>query len=249
MINLGKGRTNSALIDAGEFDLPRSLPSEITQSYDFFSERYREQTDWRDLSDSVLWGELCLCILSSNVQFETAVSAVRRLVDKGLLSRTDTRRLPRGRIAAELARPIYLPPRKDGSLRKYRFPNVRASNLASAWDVMYRERSGVKAFLTESSSVDMTRLQLAEMIPGIGLKEASHFLRNVKFTDSVAIIDTHIVQFLKEFAGLEVSLERGISSRDYFVLEDMMRRISNQFNLSLAALDMAIWDVMRRRVE
>lgn len=237
------------MIDLEQIELPSDLPSEIIQSYQRFSEHYQDQRDWRDLDDSVLWGELCLCILSSNVRFETAVSALRRLLDKGLLTRNDSRKLARGKIAAELARPVYLPPRKNGSLRRYRFPNVRASNLASAWDVMYRERNGVKAFLMESSSVDATRLQLAKMIPGIGLKEASHFMRNVKFADSVAIIDTHIVKFLREYAGLEVSFQNGFTSRDYFALEDLMRKISDQFNLSLAALDMAIWDCMRRRVE
>ena len=237
------------MIDLEQIELPSDLPSEIIQSYQRFSEHYQDQRDWRDLDDSVLWGELCLCILSSNVRFETAVSALRRLLDKGLLTRTDSRKLARGKIAAELARPVYLPPRKNGSLRRYRFPNVRASNLASAWDVMYRERNGVKAFLMESSSVDATRLQLAKMIPGIGLKEASHFMRNVKFADSVAIIDTHIVKFLREYAGLEVSFLYGFTSREYFALEVLMRKISDQFNLSLAALDMAIWDCMRRRVE
>ena len=65
----------------------------------------------------------------------------------------------------------------------------------------------------------------------------------------MAIIDTHIVKFLREYVGLEVSFENGFTSRDYFALEVLMRKISDQFNLSLAALDMAIWDCMRRRVE
>lgn len=248
-MNSERSRGSSVLIDPEQFEIKGDLPAEIVQSYLRFSERYQGQRDWRDLDDSVLWGELCLCILSSNVQFETAVSALRRLLDRQLLTRTDSRRLARSKIAAELARPVYLPPRKNGSLRKYRFPNVRASNLASAWDVMYREGNGVKAFLMESSSVDETRLQLAKMVPGIGLKEASHFMRNVKFADSVAIIDTHIVRFLREYAGLELSFQKGFTSRDYFALEDLMRKISGQFNLSLAALDMAIWDSMRRRVD
>ena len=178
-MNSKRRRGSLELIDLEQIELPSDLPSEIIQSYQRFSEHYQDQRDWRDLDDSVLWGELCLCILSSNVRFETAVSALRRLLDKGLLTRTDSRKLARGKIAAELARPVYLPPRKNGSLRRYRFPNVRASNLASAWDVMYRERNGVKALQMESSSVDATRLQLAKIIPGIGLKEASLFIWNV----------------------------------------------------------------------
>lgn len=228
-------------------ELPWEMPTEILQRYPHFLARYTEQTGWQMLSEQVLWGELCLCILSSNVHFETAQSAVRHLLNEGLLERNGKNKLSRGKIAAELARPIYLPPRKNGTLRRYRFPNVRASNLAVAWDVLYRQGDGIKSLLLDSKDVDDTRLHLVRSVPGIGLKEASHFLRNVKFTDSVAIIDTHVIRFLNGLVGLEVDFDGGIRAKDYLELESLMRMLSAQFHLSLAALDMAIWDWMRRK--
>lgn len=231
----------------GRSELPRRMPQEIIRRYRHFSTRYNEQTGWQTLSEPILWSELCLCILSSNVHFETAQSAVRHLFSKRLLDKNGSNRLSRSKIAVELTRPIYLPPRKDGSLRRYRFPNVRASNLVVAWDVLYRRGDGIKTLLTDSNSVDETRLQLVRDVPGIGLKEASHFLRNVKFADSIAIIDTHVVRFLNEFLGLEVSIRGGITKKDYLELESLMRNLSARYQLSLAPLDMAIWDWMREK--
>ena len=195
------------------------------------------------MADEDLWGELCLCILSSNVPYEMASSAFNQLLCKGLIDPHEASGVSSRRVARELNRSIYLPRRKDGLFRRYRFPNLRASNLAEAWEILYDEGNGIKALLQETCCPESTRSKLVRTVPGLGLKEASHFLRNVKFSDTLAIIDSHIVKFVQEFVGLQF---RGCpSSQQYLEVEGILKDISTRFGLSLGVMDMAIWESMR----
>ena len=83
-----------------------------------------ENRKWDLMTETDLWHELCLCILSSNVPYELALSAVRHLIRRGYLSVEWIADNPLADkiIAKELSKPIYFPKKTDGELRKYRFP-------------------------------------------------------------------------------------------------------------------------------
>jgi len=198
------------------------------------------------MDEHELWDELCLCILSSNVPSEMARSAYLQLQAKGLLDTESLGNLSKNEIAHELGRPIYLPRRRNGQFRRYRFPNVRASNIVRTHDVLYQQGPEIKGILLEDSS-DMVRELLARTLPGIGMKEASHFLRNVKYSDSLAIIDSHVIRFLEENLGLPLEFKgtNGLSLGGYIELENVLKQISANLEIRLGVLDMAIWNSMR----
>jgi len=225
-----------------------TIPQSILKTYSELLRYYDNRKDWKSLREDELWHSLCLCILSSNVPYEMAESAFTHLRKKELLgydtmSENDFAR----RISAELATPICLPMRRNGSLRKYRFPNTRAKHIVEAARYLYFEKSGLRSILSSFHSDTEARDYLAAYVPGIGLKEASNFLRNVKYSDSLAIVDTHIMSFLKEVSLLPDIGRGAMTRKKYIMVETALRQICTNMGFNLSILDLAIWQCMRSK--
>jgi N-glycosylase/DNA lyase len=222
---------------------PQNLPPGLLEIYEKWNDVYQRRPSWSELGEGRLWEELCFCILSSNVPYEMACTALVQLTQKGLLDFDDSRRIRASSIASELSRPVYHPRRKDGSLRVYRFPRNGAHNIVGAWTYLYLDNAGLRSLLRMELVPAELRSILASNVPGIGFKEASHFLRDVKYTDALAVIDTHIVSFLDSFVEpLEIG---NLTPRRYVQLEALMIELAKNLGLSPAVLDMAVWEYMR----
>jgi len=222
-----------------------SLPQELLGLYERFREVYQERTSWKELREEDLWKELCFCILSSNVPYEMAKSAALHLSRKGLLEIDVDRSHLTKLIAFELSRPVYRPERKDGSLRVYRFPRKRAHDIVEAGKYLYAENSGLTSLLA-GSTLSSVRMSIVANLPGLGLKEASHFLRNVRYTDTLAVLDSHLVSFLDSFVRpLPPNIR--LTPRRYTELEALFVQFAQFFGLSPAVLDMAVWEYLRSR--
>ena len=61
------------------------VPKEVISEYFQFAATFNERKKWYEMSEEELWQELCLCILSSNVPYELAISALFHLQDVELL--------------------------------------------------------------------------------------------------------------------------------------------------------------------
>jgi N-glycosylase/DNA lyase len=222
-----------------------SLPQELLVLYERLGEVYQERPIWNELREEELWKELCFCILSSSVPYEMAESAVLQLSRKGLLEIDEDEGNMTKLIAFELSRPVYRPERKDGSLRVYRFPRKRAHDIAGARKYLYSENSGLTSLLA-GSTLSSVRMSMVTKLPGLGLKEASHFLRNVRYTDSLAVLDSHVMSFLNLFVR-PLQLNIGLTPRRYIELEALFVQFARALGLRPAVLDMAIWEYMRSR--
>jgi N-glycosylase/DNA lyase len=227
------------------------IPQEVMNTYDAISRSQTQRRDWRDIPEQTLWESLALCILSSNVHFDTAKSAADQLRYKGILASVVTDQSARmiRVIATELQRPIYLPRRIDGSFRRYRFPNVRARNLVNAARSIYGAGGSLQSLLGSFNSNEEARRFLSTEISGLGLKEASHFLRNIGYCVDLAIIDVHVVSFLKELALIDHNDFRSstITAKIYGRLEAIMRWIASTLGVNLAIFDIAVWNYMRTK--
>ena len=223
-----------------------SIPQQVLDNYYFLYKRFSAKKKWRFMNEKKLWMELCLCILSSNIQYELAQSALSHLNKKNLIDpywiieKQNSLKI----IAFELSKPIYHPAKKDGSLRKYRFPNVRARDLVKSAYFLYSDGRYIKTLLTKSNSIEQIRSFLVENISGLGLKESSHFLRNIGFDSSLAIIDVHIVSFLKDLKIISKN-NKPITPKYYFELEKKMQELAEFYGLNLGVLDNAIWYYMK----
>lgn len=222
---------------------------QVLREYDKVADLLGNGQTWEEMTEEELWQTLCLCILSSNVHYESAQSALSHLVDNGYLGIKWIVKTPNSEnlIAEELSKPLYLPVKLDGSGRKYRFPNVRARNIVQAARVLFSEKLLISGLLALHDSERTVRDILVAKIPGIGLKEASHFLRDVGYSNNLAIIDSHVASFLAEINAISRAEVKMINRSTYFELENILRKLCEEHNVSLSVFDMAVWRYMRKR--
>ncbi|HXG74087.1 MAG TPA: hypothetical protein VNK44_04655 [Candidatus Nitrosotenuis sp.] len=224
------------------------VPNPVLDIYHKLEKNYENRLDWARASEEQLWKELCFCILSGNVAFELAKSVVEVLTERGYLDYRWMREDRKSRIALfhELDKPNFDPRKKNGELRKYRYPRKRSAEIVSAAKTIYVDNSSIKNVLSSSSSDIEARNFFVNQISGLGIKEASHFLRNIGFADSLAIIDVHVLSFLKEFSLVDFDAN-SLTPQRYLRLEKTLRNFVDYHGLNLAIFDLAVWYYMRNR--
>jgi len=81
---------------------------------------------------------------------------------------------------------------------------------------------------------------------GIGYKQASLFLRNILYSENLAILDTHIIRYMRLLNMVENELSINLSNKyTYLKLENVLRNYAELKDKSMSSLDLAIWIVMR----
>jgi len=92
------------------------------------------------------------------------------------------------------------------------------------------------------STLDDVRLRdwLAENVSGMGMKEASHFLRNIGRGSSLAILDRHILRQLVEL-GVIPAVPRTLTPGRYRKIEAVMRTFASNNGMSMDHLDLLLW--------
>jgi N-glycosylase/DNA lyase len=85
----------------------------------------------------------------------------------------------------------------------------------------------------------LEREWLVENIKGLGMKEASHFLRNIGYGD-YAIIDFHIVDLLLKNNLIKKKFKT-LTKKTYLELEGILKKIADKTKLNLAELDLYLW--------
>ena len=200
--------------------------------------------NWGRRRENTLWTELVSCILGSGVIFENARSAVKRLNTSGALKfgGLDFDVFERT-IARTLAQPVY-PPFSKGKGRKYRYPNIRARYIRQTAENIYNDGT-LKQILYLAVSPEDARKALMHCAVGIGPKQASLFLRNIGYAQSLAILDVHVLRYMYMVDLVPNCMETVSSLAIYEKLEQLLQHYSREMNLQLGHLDLAIWVVMR----
>jgi N-glycosylase/DNA lyase len=167
-------------------------------------------------NEDSLFKELCFCILTANYKAEGGIRIQEALGNSFCVLEED-----------ELAK----------SLRGlgHRFPSTRAKYIIESRR-LYRKLGEILKDFTNGVEA---REWLVKNVKGFGYKEASHFLRNIGFKD-VAIIDRHILRFLKDKELIE-ELPKSLNRTRYIRLEKLLSAISEKINLNLGELDLYIW--------
>lgn len=103
--------------------------------------------------------------------------------------------------------------------------------------------TGLKKALVENQveeNVFTARKWLVKNVKGFGLKEASHFLRNIGFFENIAIIDRHILKNLV-FYGVIKELPKNVGEKEYLELEEKMRCFASEIKIPIEELDLLFW--------
>ncbi|MFQ6060114.1 MAG: hypothetical protein ACE5KV_02310 [Thermoplasmata archaeon] len=203
---------------------------------------------WKEMTEQDLWMELVSCILGSQVSYEHADSALRHLCSLGLLDFKLLATKPsesERRIQVELNKPLYLPIRKNGVRRKFRFPTTKARHICRTAINIYSNGNSILEVLHDSKDSGDARNRIMAYCVGVGPKQASLFLRNIGFSSDIAIIDTHVLRFMN-LSGIAEKKDLSLSSDNgYFRLEKRFLHYAKAMNVSAGGLDRVIWSVMR----
>ncbi|MCK4327874.1 MAG: N-glycosylase/DNA lyase [Candidatus Diapherotrites archaeon] len=125
------------------------------------------------------------------------------------------------------------------------FPEKKlAAELKSVGYRFYNRRAG---FIVGARGQDLVldRDWLVKNIKGIGMKEASHFLRNVGL-DNYAIIDFHILDLLARH-GL-IKKPKALTKKKYLEIEKKLAKLADSTGLSPAELDLYLWHMETGKV-
>ncbi|MFH0837182.1 MAG: DNA lyase [Candidatus Aenigmatarchaeota archaeon] len=120
-------------------------------------------------------------------------------------------------------------------LKGIRFQNNKSKFIVLArndFDIIYGKIQELKQKPKE------LRVWILRNVKGIGMKEASHLLRNLGFGEDFAILDVHILRTMKEL-GLIDSIK--LTKKRYFEYEIVFQNYARQLGLKPAELDIAIW--------
>ncbi|MBW3622586.1 MAG: hypothetical protein KY468_04160 [Armatimonadetes bacterium] len=150
-----------------------------------------------------------------------------------------------GMQCVEKVRPILLTGDREElreALRGQRFYNVRSGFLHATREYLKEccdLRLKEKLFGFEDPQERRDWLALNPRIVGIGMKEASHYLRNVGFK-GYAILDKHILRGLHELGVLDTPNPPGKPDR-YREIETKLHAFSREVGIDADELDLLLW--------
>lgn len=124
---------------------------------------------------------------------------------------------------------------------RVRFHNNKARYLIEArnnWSI-------IKSEIVKNNSREI-RNWLVENVNGQGMKEASHFLRNIGHS-RLAILDRHILRCLNNFNVIN-EVPRSLSKNKYLEIEGNFNDFSNSIGISVDELDLLFWSEATGRV-
>jgi len=84
------------------------------------------------------------------------------------------------------------------------------------------------------------RNNLVDDVTGWGMKEASHFLRNIGFGSEVCILDRHVMRRLKEY-GVITAIPKVLTKNAYLEIEVDMKHFALEQEIPVDALDFVFW--------
>ena len=118
---------------------------------------------------------------------------------------------------------------------KTRFHNNKAKYVSESFKSWNKIQSKIK----ETNIVEL-RNWLADNVKGYGLKEASHFLRNIgKSQNKIAILDRHILKNMKEAKVIEDTKIKG--RKDYLNKEQAFLKFASILGIFPDELDLVLW--------
>lgn len=158
--------------------------------------------------------ELCFCILTANSTAEQCIR-VHGKVGDGFHTLTPTK--------------------LQQTLKKYgaRFHTKRASYIVEA----RKKKKELEKTLKYLQGEDL-RQWIVNNIKGLGMKEASHFLRNIGF-DDYAIIDFHIIDLLEK--NDLIKRPKTMNKNFYLQAEKVLDKLAKRTKLTQAELDLYLW--------
>jgi N-glycosylase/DNA lyase len=209
-----------------------------------------DSKSWNNADEDELLYEMAFCIFGSQMLYEVTVAAVDKLKDNGLLSHGKARVFLQNSAYSDEVRKILsesLTVKIRGMERRInlRFSNRLSNLLAETLEKIYGAGLTIKQLLISAHSGRNARKLFVHYVVGFGPKQASLFLRRVGYCSELAVLDTHIMDYLKLANGTEIKPNALSRLPSYERVEDEFLIIANEFGYSAGCVDLAMWVSMR----
>jgi len=177
--------------------------------------RIKEFKSFRNKKSQDMFKELCFCILTANSNAKRCIK-VQCNVGDGFLN------LTKSQLKNRL--------KECGA----RFHTKRAGYIHES----RRYKDTLKDILNHFDDKHKRREWLVKNVKGIGYKEASHFLRNIGYSN-YAIIDFHIVDVLDKYKVIK--RPQRLNKKRYLKIEEKLKKVAEKAKLNLDELDLYLW--------
>ena len=189
---------------------------------------YFERVFKRD-NDKRLFAELAFCICTPQTKARSGAAAIIDLYNNNLLFNG----------SAEKVANILI--------KHVRFHNMKAENIVLARKLYFPKgqfilKDRINEAVKNDTMVEL-RNQLAKEVKGYGLKEASHFLRNIGFGQKIAILDRHIMRVMDKLSILPEGMtpKTSLTKNNYLQCESNLVEYSKSEKIPMEYLDFVFW--------
>lgn len=199
------------------------LPADLLELYNQRREAIRTRlADFAAVPQESWFYELCYCLLTPQSRAVHADSVVRALIES--------------RFYETGGDVLHLLRNKDTYIRFHNVKHKRLHAIREAWPEI---DTLIMHATPDMQGAEDVRVALVHQVGGLGMKEASHFLRNIGFR-GLAILDRHL---LTNLVRCEVYFEvpRVASASQYLGVEADFRCLSDAVSIDLDELDLLFW--------
>lgn len=171
--------------------------------------------------DEKIFAELCFCLCTPQSKAETCDRVIGRMEKNGMLLNGSEKEI----------KPF---------LNVVRFGNTKAKRIVKSRSFFTTNgKINIRERLRVFKDTKKLRDWLVENIDGFGMKEASHFIRNIGLGENVAILDRHILCNLKKF-GI-IGETKSLTKKKYLEIENKMKEFADFVGIPLEELDLLFW--------
>ena len=177
---------------------------------------------WKDKSQKKIFAELIFCLLTPQSKATVCWNCVENIIKKNLLLNGNYNKILSNLVGV-------------------RFKYKKATFVTNARKLFVKNNHlNIKETLSHSKNIFQTRDWLVKNVKGMGLKEASHFLRNIGFGQNLAILDRHILRNLMFYNVIE-EIPKSLTKKLYYEIETKMCSFSKKIKIPLEHLDIVFW--------
>jgi N-glycosylase/DNA lyase len=202
------------------------MPEELLQIYsqrkDEIKKRLEEFQSVLEDSEERIFSELAFCLCTPQSKATACWNAISSLKKRNLLLKG----------SEEQIRPF---------LNAVRFGEKKASYIIKARELFANDSElKIKSKLKTFNSSQEARDWLVQNVKGLGMKESSHFLRNIGIGNDLAILDVHILKNLHKY-GVIKEIPKSLTPKKYLEIEVKMKEFAASIGIGFAELDLLLW--------
>lgn len=168
-------------------------------------------------TEQQLLQEMVFCLLTPQSRAKTCWKSVEQLAEKGILYDGSEKDIRANLIC--------------------RFPNNKARYVVAARETFPEIRTAIANLKDQPQEL---RDFLVNNVKGYGMKEASHFMRNIGLGQEIAILDRHIMKNLQKYEAIE-SVAKTLTPKKYMEVEEQMKKFSEKIGIPMDELDLLFW--------